>query len=114
MSNLLSNFIFILLALSNLNEKSFNAAIATHESQLRVIDPNAFVTLCKKYEILNNSIRDGKIDVGAALKEVQSQIPKIKAAYYKAGGKDWKQSLGFFLCSIITLMLLGETMGVVL
>jgi len=53
-------------------------------------------TLCKKYEDLNNKIRDNEIIEELALSKIQLLIPEIHFEYYRSGSKSWPESLWIF------------------
>ena len=72
-------------------EKKTNDEIFT-----KATNPQIIITLCNKFERLNNAIRDNKIELRSALNEIQNQIPKIKSEYYKQGGKNWKEGTWVF------------------
>jgi hypothetical protein len=96
MSNIFLHFLFISFLSYNLAEKSNKVFEINNESGIGLNDQNTLVLVCKKYEKLNNQIRDGKIEFSSALKEIQNIIPIIKTEYFRLGGKDWGKKFWVF------------------
>lgn len=111
MSNLILNSIFIILSLCRLNEESFKVSTIANIDQISVNYSEALSVLCKKYLTLNNKIRDGKIESSFALQEIRNQIPKIKAAYFNAGGKIWKKNTWIFPVQYYNATSIGGSNG---
>jgi murein DD-endopeptidase MepM/ murein hydrolase activator NlpD len=88
---ILYTFLFFIIS-CNKKEVKKTEGKETLEIVSKVNDSLQIVELCQKYQKLNNLIRDNKIRLNIALKEIQIQIPKIKQEYYKQGGKDWKEN----------------------
>jgi len=60
------------------------------------LSPDSLLKYCSNFNFLNNKIRDNKISKKEALNQIQYLLPKIKAAYYKNGGKDFPQPIWRF------------------
>jgi peptidoglycan LD-endopeptidase LytH len=92
-------FIFFVLVLCiSCKSKKHQNKITEKEiiEETKTSESKPLINICKKFETLSNAIRDKSIDAGVALKEVRTQLPEIKAAYYKHGGKDWPKSTWVF------------------
>lgn len=96
MNKVIPFFLFQFLISCNSNKQEQAEKKANNQIVTKATDQKISINLCQKIEILNNAIRDNKIEFGSALKEIQNQIPKIKSEYYKQGGKDWKKDTWVF------------------
>jgi len=96
MNKVITFFAFLFFMSCNNNKQEQTEKKENNERATKATNPKISITLCQKFETLNNAIRDNKIGFGSALKEIQNQIPKIKSEYYKEGGKDWKEDTWIF------------------
>jgi|LauGreDrversion2_3_1035106.scaffolds.fasta_scaffold03355_2 murein DD-endopeptidase MepM/ murein hydrolase activator NlpD len=96
MNKVIPFFVFLFLISCNNNKQEQTEKKANNEIVTKATDPKTSISLCQKFETLNNEIRDNKIGLSSALKEIQNQIPEIKSDYYKQGGKDWKEDTWIF------------------
>jgi murein DD-endopeptidase MepM/ murein hydrolase activator NlpD len=87
-------FLFIISCNSNAQEQTEKKP--NNENVTKANNSIISITLCQKFETLNNAIRDNKIELGSALNEIQNLMPKIKSEYYKQGGKNWKEGTWVF------------------
>lgn len=103
--------LFLLTLSCNNNEQKHQEEKVNNEIANKVTNPKISISLCQKFETLNNTIRDNKIEFNSALKEIQNQIPKIKVEYYKSGGKDWKENSWVFPIKGYSYSAIGGTNG---
>ena len=64
----------------------------TSQGRVEVAIRDSMYLFCSEYNLLNDKIRDSKINTEDALTLLQTLMPKIKSEYYKKGGKDHPES----------------------